>query len=36
LGEVVVARQVVTYGPSPARVRTIILLLAGSVAACSR
>jgi multidrug resistance protein len=32
LGEVVVARQVVTYGPSPARVRTIILLLAGSVA----
>lgn len=32
LGEVVAARGVVTYGPDPKRVRTIVLLLAGSVA----
>jgi multidrug resistance protein len=32
LGEVVVAQQVVTYGPSPTKVRNVVLLLAGSVA----
>jgi len=32
LGKVVAAQQVITYRPSPRRVRTIILLLAGSVA----
>ena len=32
LGEVVAAQQVITYGPSPGRVRSIVLLLAGSVA----
>lgn len=32
LGEVVAAERIVTYGPNPKRVRSIILLLAGSVA----
>lgn len=32
LGEVVIADQVATYGPSPRRIRNVILLLAGSVA----
>lgn len=32
LGQVVPAQQVITYGPSPKRVRRIFLLLAGSVA----
>ena len=32
LGEVVAAQDVITYGPGPRRVRSIILLLAGSVA----
>jgi DHA1 family tetracycline resistance protein-like MFS transporter len=32
LGEVVAAQRVITYAPSPRRVRSIIILLAGSVA----